>query len=433
MSQGLANGAVTVRPLGEGMDFYAIPSKRFKTTGIMVLMTLPLDREKAAQRALVVRLLGRTNEKYPTMSAMKKQMAMLYGANMSGAANRQADTQSLMLTVSSLADRFALDGEVLSMQCAQLLCDSLLCPAMEGDSLSSDNVEMEKRLLREHLEAQRGDKIMYSLERCIEETFEGQPASVNPEGEVQQVEGITPQSATEAWRELLRSARIFVLAAGDMDFDAVYEVFRSRLAGLERAYSEFAFGKSAPAREQSRTVDEQAVTVQSKLVMSLQLPPREPEDFSGVMLSECLGGSPSSRLFTTVREKLSLCYYCASMYMRRKETVFVYSGLETDKLKTAREEIIRQCRWIADGKLTAEEIEAARMSYANRCAMVEESIATLLMWYIRQLPEKLMTPQQAAEAALAVTPEQIAQAASELSEDTVYILRGILCDELEVI
>lgn len=412
----------TVTPLGSGAEFVAIPSERFKTTGVSVLMRLPMEPEKVSSRALAVQCMSRTSAEYPTVSAMKRRLAMLYGASLGATVGRTADAQSLMLTVTSLSDRFALDGSSLAMECAQLLCGALFRPATENGLFREDSVALGKRMLRESIEAQRSDKIMYSLERCIEETYAGEPAGCDPYGTIEGADAATPESVTQAWRELLDRAQIYVFAVGEMDFGAVRSVFEKEFSKRKREYAPFVTG--APSAKAFREADEPADAVQSKLVLSWSMPTREGETAVGELLSACFGGSPSSRLFRTVREQLSLCYYCSSMYVRRKETMFVYSGLETDKLDEARAEIARQIEWIADGKLTDDEIEAARLALANRYASAGESVSSITLWYSRQLPETMLSPEEMTEQVMRVTPQQLAGAAAKMKPQLAYILRG---------
>lgn len=421
------NTAGIIQPeqiLGEGMIWRAIPSDRYKTSKVRITLTLPLEAEHASARAAAIKLVSRTCAQYPTRTAMKKRLAMLYGASITGSANRLGDRHQLELQATALSDRFALEDISLSMQCAELLCSALLQPALENGLFPASEVETEKRLLKEQLESQRNNKMMYALDRCIEETFKGQPAGTDPLGTAESIDALTPESVTAAWRELLSSAHICVMAVGEMDFDAVLVTFRSAFAGIERHYAPIAANTSIRRRGSVNEVIEPADAVQSKLSLSLSLP--EPEGFNYIpqILSLCLGGSTSSRLFTTVREQLSLCYYCGSTYSRSKNCMLIYSGLETGKLEEAKEEILRQCRWIADGKLTEEEFSAAQLDYANRCAMAAESAESLLSWYSALLPEHDFTPEQAARMAAEVTPEQVARLASQLELDTVYILRG---------
>lgn len=70
--------------------------------------------------------------------------------------------------------------------------------------------------------------------------------------------------------------------------------------------------------EEPRSFEEPLPTVQGKLCM-LFTPgePFAPQDLSALRVAVALlGGTPTSRLFQNVREKQSLCYYCAASTLR---------------------------------------------------------------------------------------------------------------------
>ena len=56
------------------------------------------------------------------------------------------------------------------------------------------------------------------------------------------------------------------------------------------------------------------------------------------LMNALLGGTPHSLLFRNVREKLSLCYYCASSYDRLKGILLVDSGVDGQNAGRAKEE-----------------------------------------------------------------------------------------------
>ena len=54
------------------------------------------------------------------------------------------------------------------------------------------------------------------------------------------------------------------------------------------------------------------------------------------LMNALLGGTPHSLLFRNVREKLSLCYYCASSYDRLKGLLLIDSGVEEQNAEKAK-------------------------------------------------------------------------------------------------
>ena len=68
------------------------------------------------------------------------------------------------------------------------------------------------------------------------------------------------------------------------------------------------------------------------------------------MTSLMFGGAPFSLLFSNVREKMSLCYYCSSNIVYGKNTMIVTSGVSQENLEKAHDEILNQLKAMQNGE-----------------------------------------------------------------------------------
>ena len=135
------------------------------------------------------------------------------------------------------------------------------------------------------------------------------PAGIRQEGYLDEVDGLTPETLTEAYREMLRTASIelLVLGCGEAETDAgeagpAGRAFRT--SGGPRCHC--ARTLPCPGRMPVRRV-ECFDTVQAKLCMLFTLGvPMRPDQMAAVRLAMALyGGSVTSRLFLNVRERRS--------------------------------------------------------------------------------------------------------------------------------
>ena len=151
------------------------------------------------------------------------------------------------------------------------------------------------------------------------------------------------------------------------------------------------------------------------------------EDYPALVLCNALfGATPLSKLFLNVREKLSLCYYASSALEKMKGLLTVSSGIEFEKYRQAKDEILSQLEAIRRGDIQDWELEGARR------ALIGGHLATL---DDQSRLEDFWTGQAAAgleeeipelvERLRGVTAEQVSAAARKLELDTVYFLRGL--------
>lgn len=409
-----------------GVRCLCLRDGRFKTARVTAALLLPLREETAAGYAILPFLLRRGCAAYPDFTALNRRLNQLYGARVMADVRRVGEAQALILTLSCIDDRYALAGEEVAGECARLLSSMLFEPALENGRFRAADVEQEKRCLRELIEAEIDEKRWYARHRAEQVMCAGEPYAVNRYGTVEGVERLTAESVTACWRQALAEARVQVTVQGG-DGRPVAEAIGGRFASLpERRPASLEIRRS-PARQQPAETEEAMPVNQSKLVLGFRAEAAEPEgDVAAMRLFNALwGGTPHSLLFRHVRERLSLCYYCAASYDRLKGVVLVDSGVQSDKAEEARREILRQLEAVRRGDFTDEDLEAARRSLVNQIESMGDLQSTLDNWYMGQavLPE-LTTPEEAAAAAAAVTRERVRAAAEGVRLDTIYLLKA---------
>ena len=154
-------------------------------------------------------------------------------------------------------------------------------------------------------------------------------------------------------------------------------------------------------------------------------------DFAACMVAnELLGMSPVSKLFVNVREKLSLCYQCASHYQAYMGALSVTCSLENDNRERAQKEILFQIQGLADGDFTDGELDSAISSLVNAYTQIQDSPAALESFYFgRAIAELKQTPQGCCEMFMRVTRDDVIKVAKRLQLEVVYFLRGTLSAE----
>ena len=138
------------------------------------------------------------------------------------------------------------------------------------------------------------------------------------------------------------------------------------------------------------------------------------------------GGTTSSRLFLHVREKLSLCYFASSMLLKIKGVLMVSSGIEFDKFRQARDEILAQLEACRTGAFEDWELDAARSWLVSSAQKTLDSQGLLEdYWLVRNLAGVSVTPEEFARQIQAVTRQDVVRAANLVELDTTYFLKGV--------
>ena len=415
------------RRIGEGIYFTAVREPKFKSNRMTAVLIAPLERTKATARALVPFLLRKGCGAYPDFTALNEKLASMYGAILDADVTKYADLQMIHLSVQTADDKFSIAGEPLCRESAELLCSVLTDPVLDKyGHFPEQDFRVERNYLIDTIESELNEKRTYAIGKCTEILFRDEPFGVKRYGYKEDAEKLTAEEATTAWRELLKGARMEILFTGPGDPEDAERVFAERLGGLMRE----PFGEHpTPPKPYSEyaELDEKMDVVQGKLVMAYRLgaPEGETEQAAARMMAALYGGTPFSKLFMNVREKMSLCYYCTARYDRPTGVILVDSGVEAANMTKAEEEIGNQLSAVAEGGFTEEERGNTLLLAVNSLKSVEDSLDGAEGWYLtRILDGDMRTPAEDAETIGAVTAEQIAEMAGRAKLAAVYRLTG---------
>lgn len=421
------NQKMYCRNLGDGINFRYIRESRFKTGCISVHFIMPLERERVTANAVLASILKRSCEDYPEYTLFRRRLAMLYGAEVSASVSGIGECQMVTVEILMPDDRFIPDGEKVSVGCAELLCGMIFKPAREenGQLFRKENIETSLRLTDERIKSMINNKGEYAKHRCAAIMCENEAYGIESGGYAEDLPDIDREVLTEAWEHMLKTAAVNILMVGTADGEAVADKFAQAFSTAERQYIELPAVSAVPEVTVEREVVERMDVQQSKMVIGMRIPVIEPNGntMAARLMSMLYGGTATSLLFNNVREKLSLCYYCSSNYLRKNGLIFVQSGLEEVNYQQAVSEIKKQLAVAANSEFTDEELEATKLYAVNGFAEINDSVYSIERWYALQFMDKgVMTPEEAAEKILAVTREEVAECAAQVKVDTIYLL-----------
>lgn len=408
--------------IGEKIRLLRVQTAPTKTTCVSVDLLMPLG-VRTAEYTVLASYLTHCTEKFPSLHLLNERLELLYGAALSCSTAKVGEGFRVSFQVTCLNDRYALDGERISEAVLNLLLDLLLCPYLENGTFAKNQTATEIRLCIEDLESEMNDKRAYALRRMIETMCQDEPYGIRTDALLKEVRALTPDDLLQAWKQLLREAHICVCAAGDIAFDALEENLKARFAEIPRQpiSIETVFVETCEdVTEETETM----VLNQSKLVLGFRSGMTSPDDnfYAERVMVDVFGGGPYSRLFTQVREKLSLCYYCSARLNRQKGIVVVQSGIESENKQAALQEILRQLSVMQNGEFTDDALQASKAAIADLFRSVDDMPETAVTYYAQFMDTPLCTPAEFIRGIESVTREDVVAAAKRMSLDTVYFL-----------
>ncbi len=422
-----------ITQLSNGAEGVFIKNDRFNTTLVSYNFYMPLRAETAAHYALLPFMLTTCCDKYPDFSKLNFKLSKLYGANLSASAEKVGDFQLIKIAISVIDDRFTLDSEKLSDSAIELLNRLVFEPKVKDGAFYDEDIAREKRKAVEHIRGEISEKRIYARKRLIEEMYKGKPYGVSKCGTEDEVEKITGQSLYKAWREVLSHAFLRVNVISRSMPNGLFDVVSQKLSEIDREnITGSPICTPTEKAQKVNTVTENLDIAQGKLVMGFSSETYGDEESTAALSVMCdiFGGGPYSRLFSNVREKMSLCYYCSASSVKAKGLIMVDSGVEKENAETAQKEILNQLEIIKKGEFTDTEFDSSIKGMTDSLNSYNDSQGLLDVWYsVKIFKDKLLSPEDSAELLCSVTRDDVVRAAKGVNLHTVYKLLPKECEQ----
>ncbi len=415
--------------IGDGINLCHMRTGKFKHATLAISYSTKLNAENAAVNSLLTSVLTKSCARFPKMEDFNRELDRLYAASINGSVRKYGEVHTALIKADTLQNKFVPDGEDVIKELTELLLDVLLEPSFPDGCFDKEILESEKTNLIDLIRASQNDKDGYAMRRCAELMCENERFSTYVHSDEETVAAIDAEVLTEKYREIVSGAKIDIFFVGDYECEVLADILREKFASIRRNVS-----LDVPATKVRRKasgeikrVNETAPISQAKLSIGFRLGRSLADrNFAAVTLfKEIYGGSPTSKLFTNVREKLSLCYYCSPVIEQIKGIMIVASAIEAENKERAEEEILLQLEKIKSGEISDEEFKNAKDSLINRYNEISDSADAMIAWYMqRSILGFVDSPEIAALAISYLTKEHVVEAANEISLDTVYLLSG---------
>ena len=415
----------------EGIKIHKIETNQFKTNLYAVFLATPLKRENVTKDALIAAVLRRGTKNIISQDKISKELEEMYGASFDCGIEKTGDNHIIKFYLEALNEEFLPEKEELTQKCINILLDIVTNPFVENNGFKQEYVDGEKENLKQIINGKIDNKARYSLDRCVEEMYEGKPYGIYKYGYVEDLEKITPQNLYEYYKELIKNCKIDIYYSGIFDNDNTEKIIEKRLQenNIEPRNAKYVINNEMTEKKQkseTKTVEESMDVTQGKLVLGLQIDDNNKNSrFAASVYNAILGGGANSKLFQNVREKNSLAYTASSSYIRTKNVILVHCGIDIDKYEKALETIKEQIEDMKKGNFTDKDIEDAKKLIISSVKSISAEQDTEITYdYGQELSNEHTTIKDYQQNIEQVKREQIVDIANKININTIYFLKN---------
>lgn len=402
-----------------------IKTEKFKTTTIKIAFKAPLGRKTVTQRILLANVLRNSSKKFGSKKVLNAHLENLYGANLAENAKKQGKVHIISFYMQVANEKFLKSAPPLFEEALMTLKEVLMNPKIENGAFDTAVVEQEMRLLKEDIESIYDDKTTYALKKLLANMCEEENFGVSGDGYISDLELIDAKSLVAAYESMFWQDEIDIVVLGDVEHEEVVQLFESQFdLKYEMRANIAAVDKEEKVVNDVTVLQEEQLVNQTKLNIGYRTNTRiiDPDYFSLLVFNGVFGAFAHSKLFMNVREKESLCYYCASQLDNFKGLMYVYSGLDLAQVPKAIEIIDKQLVDICCGNITENELTLAKKSIINAkresldsaSGMLSDlEMAGLLGLSVEGFIEKIDS----------ITADEVIHVAKKIKKDTIFTLK----------
>ena len=411
-------------------NLHVIKTTKFKTITVQINFKRKLIKEEITYRNMIVNMLCESTSDYPTKRLMTIATEDLYNLYYKGTNYISGKYNVMNFSATFLNEDYTEKG--MLDKSINFLADLIFKPNIDkrGNQISfnEENFIQSYNLLKDNIVSQKENPDYYARVRMLENMEPDSYISYRALGYLDDLETITSRKLYQYYKSMLNSDIIDVFVIGNVNERHINKIIENNLRKIKtlKKPSESHFIIPKKARFIPKTIKEHQKINQSKLMMGYKIDKMTNFELRYVLsvYSYILGGGPDSKLFKTVREENSLCYYISSTSQPLTSILTINAGINKKDFKKALTLIKKEIHNMRKGKFTDDDIIKAKITYINSLRELEDSSGSLLNLYAGIEYLHSDTLEDRFKRINKVTREDVTKLASKIHLDTIYLLEG---------
>lgn len=411
-------------------NLHCIKDNKFKETKVVINFKRKVKKDEITIRNVLSKVLLESSHNYPTSRLMAIETEELYNLLLSSSSYLSGNYSIISFQASFLNDNYVEDK--LFLKAIDFMMEVITNPDVEDNKFNSKSYKLVIDSLEEEMRSLKDNPGRYGMMRFFEEIGKDSVASYNAIGYLEDLKKINEEKLYSYYESVLKSDMVDIFVISPKDPDEVKQIFSDKLKlNILKKKSDSHYVSYNGYRSRNKIVHEKADFQQSKLYIGCKFDKLTDFELNYVstIYSYILGGGPSSKLFTVVREQNSLCYSISSSFKRIYGYLVVVAGINAKDFKKCLRLTKKQIKDMANGNFSDDKIDEAIITYLNSFKEIKDSPSGLLNTYVSHEYLDIDLIDEREKQIRKVTKDMVIKFARKVHVDTVYVLEGSDEDE----
>ena len=406
-------------------NLHIIKTDKFKTVNIRVNFKRKIKKDEITLRNLLNDLLINTSLNYPTSRDVEIETEELYDLGVSSSPYKSGNYHIMSFKETFLHEKYTEDNMI--EKSIIFLLELIFNPNVSNNKFNKEYFDLIKKTVEENIMSIKDNPTKYSMIRLYEEMDKG-PLSYRTAGYLEDLDKITESNLYDYYKTVIENDNIDVFIIGDIDnnYQELFDKYIPNTIRKENKLSHYLNLDLNNNKELKETINNN----QSKLSIGLRVKDLSDFELEYVLslYSTILGGGTNSKLFKTVREENSLCYYISSVSIIAK-IITIIAGINKEDYDKAISLIKEEIEKIKNGDITKKDIKDAKKIYISGCMEIYDAPSSIISNYLSKEYAGLDLVEDRIKKIKDVTKEDIINLAKKVEIDTIFNLEGDINNE----
>lgn len=404
---------------------HMIKTNKFKTINVKIVFSRPIKKEEITIRNFLSDMLVYSTKEYDTNKKLSIKMQDLYAMNIFSSSYRLGNLYNTDINAIFLKEKYTEEG--MFEKSLELLKEVIFNPNVKNKMFDNTSFNIVKDIVLSQIKSVRENLRKYSLIKMLETMGKNEVFSYRAFGYIDDLENITRDNLYEYYLEFINKSKVDIYILGDIDFEKTKKIISNLFKfNTIKMKNQNILIEHKKIRKSIKEEKEELNISQSKLSIGCKIKDINSFERNYVLpiYSMILGGGSSSKLFTNVREKNSLCYYISASGNKLDNILFITSGISCSNYKKCIRLIKEELKNMQKGKFSEEDIEKAKIQYITMLdELWEDPLQIISFYYSMEILNKDSYEERKKNINL-VKYDDIKKISNNIFVDTIFLLKG---------
>ena len=405
------------------INLHTIKTDKFRLCHMEIIFRNEIIKEDLAKRSFLFEMLTENNKTFPKRRDLILHLEELYNTYLYSVNSTVGSTILTSLCLDFIDPKYT-KGDYLK-EVLFLPFDIINNPNVNNNEFDTITFDVVKKRLELDIKSVNENPKKKSIVEALKEMDDQSVSSYLINGELKDLERITPSNLYEYYETILNHDLIDIYIIGNLDMDKVAEIIRS--------YSKFNIIKDKETKLFVDNKTRKKVKIASgymdisqanlAIILNLSDLTKYERDYVINVYNGILGsGALDSKLYKYLREENSLCYNVSSMYQKYDQLLIIQTAINKENYNLAVKLIKKALKEMELGKFSENEIDNSKEMITSSLNFSQDNPGSILDNYLYQNIAGLDPIEIRKEKYLNVTKNDIIKLAKKIKINTIYLL-----------